>query len=470
MKRTHYLLVTTALFAGLLIGCATTMPQSDTSVFAPYAFRSDDYAAKVDTFMITLDASSSMSEPYGSREKFEIAKDFLAAMNQSIPDLSLDGGLISFGHSQSISKQPTQLFYGVAPYSQSGLASGLDAVAAAGGTSPLSAALSAAGGTLKAASGQIALIVVSDGRQMGADEVAAAKELKRLFGDRLCIYTVLVGDDAAGERLLEQVAAAGECGFAVRADSFTGAGDMKDFVKSVFLTERIKPLDSDGDGVTDDMDQCPGTPAGVAVDGKGCPLDSDGDGVYDYMDQCPGTPAGVAVDARGCPLDSDGDGVYDYMDQCPGTPAGVAVDGKGCPLDSDGDGVYNDTDQCPDTPQGAHVNQVGCWILEGVLFDSAKWRIKPEAYPELSQVIRVLRNNPTLNVEVQGHTDNRGSKTYNQKLSENRAKAVMNYLVDKGISAGRLSAKGFGFNRPFASNDTPEGRAMNRRVELKPLP
>ena len=94
------------------------------------------------------------------------------------------------------------------------------------------------------------------------------------------------------------------------------------------------PEDTDKDGIPDAKDRCPGTPAGVVVDARGCPLDSDMDGVPDYKDSCPGTPAGVAVDAKGCPLqvDSDGDGVPDANDQCPGTPAGVKVDMKGCPL------------------------------------------------------------------------------------------------------------------------------------------
>jgi len=99
------------------------------------------------------------------------------------------------------------------------------------------------------------------------------------------------------------------------------------------------PVDSDKDGVIDSQDLCPGTPAGVKVDAKGCPVDSDNDGVADYLDQCPGTPVGVKVDAKGCPVDSDNDGVADYLDQCPGTPAGVKVDAKGCPVESDNDGL-----------------------------------------------------------------------------------------------------------------------------------
>jgi OOP family OmpA-OmpF porin len=124
------------------------------------------------------------------------------------------------------------------------------------------------------------------------------------------------------------------------------------------------PLDSDKDGVYDYLDKCPGTPIGVKVDQDGCPLDSDKDGVYDYLDKCPDTPIGVSVDLDGCPLDADKDGVPDYLDKCPGTPAGVTVDKDGCPLDSDKDGVPDYLDKCPGTPMGVKVDENGCPPVE----------------------------------------------------------------------------------------------------------
>ncbi len=197
--------------------------------------------------------------------------------------------------------------------------------------------------------------------------------------------------------------------------------------------------------------------------------DSDGDGVYDDMDRCPQTPSGVTVDRSGCPLDSDGDGVYDYMDKCPDTPRGVKVDKKGCPLDTDGDGVYDYMDKCPDTPQGATVDQRGCWVLKGVNFDTSKWDIKREGHKVLNEAVDILKKNPSLKLEIQGHTDNRGSAKFNKQLSEKRATAVMEYFVKEGIAKSRVSAMGYGLSIPAASNDTPEGRAQNRRVELKPI-
>jgi OOP family OmpA-OmpF porin len=206
--------------------------------------------------------------------------------------------------------------------------------------------------------------------------------------------------------------------------------------------------------------------AGVKVDSTGCPLDSDGDGVYDGIDECPGTPAGIRVDRSGCPLDSDGDGVYDDLDECPDTPKGVRVNQKGCPMDSDGDGVIDTLDRCPQTPKGASVNEYGCWVCKDVNFDFDKWNIKPEYYPNLDMQVDLLKRNPDMTVEIQGHTDNIGPKEYNQGLSERRANAVMNYLVKKGIAKERLSAKGYGFSAPLASNETKEGRAKNRRVQF----
>ncbi|HTC23158.1 MAG TPA: thrombospondin type 3 repeat-containing protein [Gemmatimonadales bacterium] len=121
-----------------------------------------------------------------------------------------------------------------------------------------------------------------------------------------------------------------------------------------------KTTDSDGDGVLDSDDKCPGTPHGAVVDKKGCPIDTDGDGVYDGLDQCPNTPHGAKVDSVGCPIDSDNDGVPDGIDQCPDTPVGAKVDAMGCPIDSDGDGVPDGIDRCPNTPRGATVDALGC--------------------------------------------------------------------------------------------------------------
>lgn len=189
--------------------------------------------------------------------------------------------------------------------------------------------------------------------------------------------------------------------------------------------------------------------------------------------QCPtfgGTiPAGVATNSEGCPLDSDGDGVYDFRDQCPGTPAGVQVDRQGCPLDSDGDGVPDFKDQCPGTPAGAEVNSLGCvddLVLEDVNFefDSAKLTMGAESI--LADVAEKLAANPEARVRLEGHTDSVGSDSYNKELSQERANSVKAFLASEGIDTERMRAIGYGEEQPIATNDTEAGRAENRRVEL----
>ncbi len=172
-------------------------------------------------------------------------------------------------------------------------------------------------------------------------------------------------------------------------------------------------------------------------------------------------------------LDSDGDGVLDDVDQCPNTPAGVAVDEVGCPLDSDGDGVPDYLDECPDTAPGSEVDEVGCYLVlsETVVmkvdvkaaFDSTK--IGVDGVASLQEIAGILRKYPGATAVVEGHTDSSGPAEYNQRLSERRAEAVAGILSDDfGIDASRLETVGYGETRPEADNSTAEGRAANRRV------
>jgi len=233
-------------------------------------------------------------------------------------------------------------------------------------------------------------------------------------------------------------------------------------------------VDTDGDGVPDEVDRCPGTPIGTPVDRFGCELDSDNDGVVDSIDECPDTTPGADVDARGCERDSDGDGVADSRDQCPGTPAGAPVDEAGCEIDSDADGVVDRLDECPNTASGVPVDVRGCEItdvirLPGVNFETNSDRLRPGAEDVLDEAAETLKRNPQLEVEVAGHTDSQGAAAYNQGLSERRARTVMDYLVGRGVDEDTLSFRGYGESRPIADNATAAGRAENRRVELRIL-
>lgn len=221
-------------------------------------------------------------------------------------------------------------------------------------------------------------------------------------------------------------------------------------LKAVAPPAPAPPADSDRDGVIDDRDRCPNTPSGVTVDANGCPIDSDNDGVADYLDKCPGTPAGVKVDTTGCPVDSDKDGVVDYLDKCPDTPAGEKVAADGCP---------------PPKTAAAEKFCNKPAVVE-VHFATGKADIKKEYVDDLKALADFLKEFPKAKGEISGHTDNVGAKAMNQKLSQQRAESVKKYIVGTyGIDASRITAKGYGFDKPIASNKTKEGKAKNRRIE-----
>ncbi len=227
--------------------------------------------------------------------------------------------------------------------------------------------------------------------------------------------------------------------------------------------------DADGDGIEDSKDSCPNEAGSKEM--NGCP-DGDGDGVADKDDACP-TESGLAS-LGGCP-DGDGDGVADKDDECP-AEAGPA-ENKGCPwADKDGDSVLDKDDQCPDVA-GTVANN-GCPEVteevqkqlndyaKTILFDTGKSTLKPAATAVFVDIIRILNEYPTARFSVEGHTDSQGGAETNQKLSDSRANAVRDFLIAEGIGAGRLTAAGYGEDRPIANNNTRAGRAENRRVEI----
>jgi len=390
MVKCYFKVLFILMISTLLISCGGQKVMKTAPSFEPYQLDANQYVPKVDNFVVILDTSSSMADKYGQKEKAKISKDFLSAMNQTLPELKFNGALRTFGHSAYLPDRSTMLVYGVTSYSTSGFESALNGVKAPSGSSslPLAKAINAAGSDLQSAQGPIAIVIVSDGEDMDQVPVEAAEALKGQFGDRLCINTVQIGDDPGGKAILEQIANVGGCGISTTADQLASSANMAGFVESVFLAK----------------------------------------------------------------------------------PAPKPAPMPAAPMDSDGDGVTDDKDQCPNTPKGATVDERGCWTYAAVVlfdFDSAK--VKPEAYPMLEEAVLILKKNPNLVVEIDGHTDNIGSAAYNMTLSEKRAKAIKDHFVSRGIDPKQLPTKGFGFTKPAASNDTKEGRAKNRRVELTPV-
>ena len=379
------------MISTLLISCGGKKVVKTAPSFEPYKFNANQYVPKVDNFVVILDTSSSMADKDAKKEKAKIAKDFLSAMNQTLPELKYNAALRTFGHGASLPDKSTVLVYGPTQYSTSGFGAALNSVKGPSGDSSLALAkaINAAGDDLKSSQGPIAVVIVSDGQKMDQKPLKAAEAMKSQFGDRVCIDTVQVGDDPAGKMTLEQIVKAGGCGISTTADRLASSANMAGFVEGIFLA---KPA-----------------------------------------------PKPMAK-----PMAK--------------------------PMDSDGDGVTDDKDQCPNTPKGATVDARGCWTYAAVVlfgFDSAE--IKTDAHPMLDEAVVILKKNPAIKVEVDGHTDNVGPAAYNVKLSERRANSILKYFVDNGVEAERLTVKGFGLTKPAASNDTKEGRAKNRRVELTPV-
>lgn len=291
----------------VLTGCAGKSKTSMLSEFSPAEMDLSRYQPKVDHFVIIHDASQSMHEMYGGQKKFYQVKNLASRMVWTLPESDIRGGIRTFGHGWGGPREPTALIYGMENFNHDNFQAALDTVTVAGGNTPLGPAIKASGDDLGGASGNVAVIAISDGKQwVGGSPVEAVQALKENYGDTFCFYSVVVGDDPKGAEVMTAAAEASGCGFAV-----------------------------------------------------------------------------------------NGDDIYDA--------AGIFM------------------------------------------------------------------KNPGLNAEIQGHTDNVGTAEYNQKLSERRAGAVAEYLVGKGVESGRLTSKGFGFSAPVTSNDTPEGRQQNRRVEIAPM-
>ncbi|NNE08148.1 MAG: OmpA family protein, partial [Gemmatimonadetes bacterium] len=231
-------------------------------------------------------------------------------------------------------------------------------------------------------------------------------------------------------------------------------------------------------------DECPNSAEDFDgfMDDDGCPdLDNDGDGIVDELDSCPDEAEDFdgIDDSDGCPEldDRDGDGLMDADDQCPDEPEDFDgfEDGDGCPdEDNDQDGILDAQDRCMNNAEtyNGYMDDDGCpdiaprENLNGVHFEFNSAKLKLGSQQILDELVRALKANPDVNVQIEGHTDDVGSASYNKDLSGKRAKAVVDYLISKGINGSRLSPQGYGEERPIASNKTPEGRLENRRVEV----
>jgi OOP family OmpA-OmpF porin len=354
------------LLLGLALGgCAAGRPWTCTKPVDLNPKVKAGMVQKVEAFEVILDASQTMNEYVNTfQRKIMIARDRVSLMNQTIPDIKLQSALRTFGEADFPVWVETQRIYGVSPWVKPDFEDSFRWVVP-GAESPLGLALDGATEDMKQMKGRLALIVFTDGMEISSPAVLASVQgMKRMYGSRLCISTVLVGADASGRKLLEQVYnEGGACGVQTTAERIGTADGMADFVERVFF--------------------------GIVVAEKA-------------VEKVAAVP----------------------MTEAP---------------------------------------------LVTVLFDFDRSVIKPNYKKELARTADLLKKNPGLKIRIEGHTDNIGTESYNQKLSERRAAAVKDYLIQKYVvDATRIETVGYGKDKPVADNKSKQGRQLNRRaVSLK---
>ncbi|HRT71730.1 MAG TPA: OmpA family protein [Syntrophales bacterium] len=381
MSRRWFGVVLFLVAATLAVGCAAQKGVAVKAQDLNPKISGQQLIPKVENFLVILDGTASMADPYkGTTSKSSFAKGLASLMNQTIPDIPLNAGLRTFGDVSPWSFQKTALYYGMTRYTKPALEEAIDKVGTRG-DSPLEVAIAAASDDLKSVKGRSALIIFSDGEDMTNAPVQAARKMKSIYGDRLCIYTVLTGNSPVGRKLLENVAAEGKCGFFVTGESIASSEGMADFVEKVFLTRKPRAA----------------APAPVVA-----------------------PPPAPAVEEE----------------KAAKAPAEAA------------------TVKAPER------------IALVIHFDTGKAVVKSKYCSEIERAAEFLKKNPDATALIEGHTDSVGTEAFNMELSQRRAEAVANILVQKyGIDKSRIKTAWYGFKKPVADNKTADGRQKNRRVE-----
>lgn len=282
------LIITATIASALISGCAS-QPLSTFEIFHPKDLNrlvaSGQYEQKADNFFVLNDSSSSMAEHYHgagypaqpTATKLSVEKEVLNRINLTLPDLKLTSSIRSFGFGPCLDWGFTRLNHPPSPYSKSAFGSGVDTLTCASGGSPMVSGLDGTADDLSTTTGNAAVLILSDGHELDSDPIAAVQSLKQRYGDKLCVYTVWVGNEEEkyGQTVLNQLADISGCGFGTSAERISSADEMAKFVQSVFLKPG-KPVydcsqhDYDADGINNCIDKCPQTPKGAHVNQFGC--------------------------------------------------------------------------------------------------------------------------------------------------------------------------------------------------------
>jgi OOP family OmpA-OmpF porin len=358
---------------------------------------SGQFVQKVNTFIVIFDATESMNDFYKSNTKLNQEKALVSLLDDTIPKMKLTAAVRVLGEFTGVGLSISKNIFWSMNYSKPDLTKIVMPLKTqkemifslrGSGFSPLNTALDGATADLRSQPGRLAVIAFSDGEDMDKDApVVAAKRMKSAYGDRICIYTVHIGDNAGGKKLMQQVADEGQCGFMVTGDSISSADGMADFVEKVFLGPK------------------------------------------------PPEPVKVAAPAPAPPPPPQ----QEMREMKQSAEAASELEQK-------------------------LVEKGRAKLL--VEFDFNKAVVKPKYLKEIEKLTDVMKKYPDMQIVVEGHTDNVGSKQYNEKLSQKRAEAIKETMAKQfKIGSTRIKAIGYGFAKPVASNKTKEGRQQNRRVE-----
>jgi OOP family OmpA-OmpF porin len=338
---------------------------------------------KVDAFAVIFDSTLSMNEIYKNNTKLNQEKALVLLFNETIPNLQLTAAAREFGQFTFFGDATSRSLFGPVNYTKSALPQAIAPIKMGKGFSPLDAGIDGVSADLRSQPGRIAVIAFSDGEDMEKfTPVDSAKRMKAAYGDRICIYTVHLGDNAGGRKLLQDVADASQCGFMVTGESVSNPAGMAAFVEKVFLEPKKEPA--------------------IAI--------------------APPPPPPPPMEE-----------------------------------------MKKEAEAATEVEK-AIVEKGRATLL--VEFDFDKAVVKPKYDQEIEKLANVMKKYPDLDIVVEGHTDNIGTKQYNERLSQRRADAIREVMVKKfGIDAARIKAKGYGLSNPIASNATKAGRQQNRRVE-----
>ncbi len=398
-RKSIFRIVFTVVFLALFMGYAA-LQQAHAAVKAVDLnpkIVSGQFVQKVETFIVIFDATESMNDIYKGNTKLNQEKALVSLLDETIPKLKLTAAVRVLGEFTGVGRSISKNVFWSMNYSKPDLTqvvmplktqNDMIFLRRGSGFSPLDTALDGATADLRSQPGRLAVIAFSDGEDMDKyAPVAAAKRMKSAFGERICIYTVHIGDNAGGKKLMQQVADEGQCGFMVTGDSISTADGMADFVEKVFLGPK------------------------------------------------PPEPVKVAAPAPAPPPPPQ----QEMREMKQSAAAATEMEQK-------------------------LVEKGRAKLL--VEFDFNKAVVKPKYLKEIEKLTDVMKKYPDMQIVVEGHTDNVGSKQYNEKLSQRRAGAIKETMVKQfKIDAARIKAIGYGFAKPVASNKTKEGRQQNRRVE-----